>query len=122
MGVTELPASLTMLCESGKVSRCCGARASGVDLNFPPRDRHYGELVGERINAQIISPLQFNLTDGVGELTSTLLCGSSCLRDDPMDLQNRDSSAGTIEYRGRTVTEAPGGAPCRNLLSPFPAS
>jgi hypothetical protein len=49
----------------------------GVDLNFAPRDRHHSKLIGEQVHSQIIPPLQFNLTDGLGELASTVLCGIS---------------------------------------------
>ena len=77
MSVTELPASFTILCETSKIARFSNAMPRRVDLNFAPRDRHHGELIGERSRAQIILPLQFNLTDGLGELASTLLCDSS---------------------------------------------
>ena len=56
MSVAELPSSLAILHKSSKVSRFGNAVPGSVDLDLAPRDRDHGELVGERINAQIISP------------------------------------------------------------------
>src|SRR5208283_5934497 len=71
------PVSLAMFYKAGKVSRFGNAVPGRVDLNLAPRNPDHGELVGERIDPQIISPLQFNVTDGLGEPAGTFLRGGS---------------------------------------------
>src|SRR5208283_1541901 len=96
VSVAELPASLPILRESGEVSGFINPMPWGVNHNLMPGGRHYSEVGGKRIDAYVVAPLQFNVTDGLGELPRALLRGCA-IREGHLAIDGHKESGARVE-------------------------
>ena len=73
MGVSESPATVSILNQGSKVSGCLGTMPSLIYLDLAPRRCDDREFSSERINAQIVAPCQVDTVDGPRNILSAIL-------------------------------------------------
>jgi hypothetical protein len=75
VGVSESPATVSILSQPSKVSSFLDAMPSLIYLDLAPRRCDDREFSSERINAQIVAPCQVDTVDGPRKILGALLCG-----------------------------------------------
>jgi hypothetical protein len=80
VGVSESPATVSILSQASKVSGFFDTMPSLIYLDLAPRRCDDREFSSERINAQIVAPCQVDTVDGPRKILSALLCGG-CVRE-----------------------------------------
>jgi hypothetical protein len=80
VGVSESPATASILGQPSKVSGFLDTMPSLIYLDLAPRRCDDREFSSERINVQIVAPCQVDSVDGSRKILSALLCGG-CVRE-----------------------------------------
>src|SRR5579864_2794036 len=72
VGVAELPLAIAMFRQAGEEATFGNLVAIGVQKKFMPGSRYLSEVRGERIDTQIVSPIQLDVLDHVREILDPL--------------------------------------------------
>jgi hypothetical protein len=75
VGVSESPATISILSQRSKISGFLDTMPSLIYLDLAPRRCDDREFSSERIDAQIVTPCQVDTVDDLRKIPSALLCG-----------------------------------------------